>query len=441
MGLIGKITRRTFLVGSAAIAGGVAFGYYKYLEPYPNALLKNLKNGEAALNSFVKITLDDITLITPRTDLGQGAYSIQAALIAEELDVELDQVKLDPGLPDPAYYNTALSEEGAPFRSTDQSFMANSARGVMDMLIKFMGMQVTGGSTTVPDGYEKLRYAGAVARETLKAAASKKTGIDRKSLKTSKGHVVLPDGNKLSYNELASIAAEVDPVTNVSLRDAGKWRLLGKPMQRHDIVAKSTGTQTYGIDLKIEGMLYATIKLNPRQGGEMKSYNAGKAENMRGVKKVIPIKGGVGVIADNTWRAFQAANSIEFDWGPAPYPAEMEGHWGELSKSFTDERLEARFRDDGDTSTALGGAKAIEAEYRLPYLAHAPLEPISAIVKVTQNRVDVWTGTQIPAFVQNNVSKITGVPSEQVYVHVQMIGAVLVTGSKMRLSSRPQNWR
>ena len=145
MARIGTIARRTFLIGSAAVAGGVAFGYYAYKRPVQNPLLEGLASGAAALTPYVRIDQSGITLITPRADSGQGAYSVQAMLIAEELDVELDQVRVDPGMPSRAYYNTALSAEAAPFRSTDESFTADTTRGVMDALIKLVGLQITGG--------------------------------------------------------------------------------------------------------------------------------------------------------------------------------------------------------------------------------------------------------------------------------------------------------
>lgn len=422
MGRAATIARRTFLIGSVAIAGGVAFGAYMYRRPGENPLMADVSEDEAAITPYVKIDAEGVTLITPRTDLGQGAYSMQAALIAEELDIELDQVKVDPGRPSPAYYNTALSEEGAPFRSTDESFMAESVRGVMDVLMKFLGMQVTGGSTSVPDGYNKLRMAGAVARETLKAAASKQTGVPVGQLRTEKGAVLMPDGSRLTYVALAPAAARMRPVTNVTLRDPSEWRLIGKPMQRHDIVAKSTGTLPYGVDFRIDGMVYATVKLNPRQGGAVNGYDASAAETMRGVKRIVPVTGGVGVVADNTWRAFQAADAIEFDWGEAPYPAEMDAHWDALANSFNDEQIEARNRDDGDVEAALAEGEVIAAEYRAPYLAHAPLEPISAVVRITDDRADVWTGTQIPRFVQSNVARMTGLDADNVHIHVLYVG-------------------
>ena len=422
MGKIKTIARRSFLTGSAAIVGGVAFGVYRYKTPYANPLLNGLPEGEAALTAYVKIDASGITLITPRADSGQGAYSVQAILIAEELDVELDQINVDPGMPDKAYYNTALGADGAPFVPTDDSFAANTTRAVMDSMMKFAGMQITGGSTTVPDSYEKLRVAGAVARETLKMAAAEKTDIAVADLRTKSGKVITPDGTEIRYEDLAAIAATLDPVEDVALRDPNTWRILGKQHQRYDTVAKSTGTQAYSIDFKRDGMVHAMVRTNPRRGGEMISFDDTEAKAMRGVQKVLPITGGVAVVADNTWRAIQAANAVEIEWGAAPYPAEMDAHWQALSDSFNDDQQDSRQRDDGDVVAALDGADVIEAEYRAPYLAHAPLEPISAVVEVSEDRVDVWTGTQIPRFVQTNVSKVTGVDFDDVHVHVLMMG-------------------
>ena len=421
MGRLKTIARRTFLIGSASIVGGVAFGYVMYKRPVSNPLLDDLEPGEAALTPYVLITAEGITLITPHADKGQGTYSMQAALIAEELDVRLDQIKADPGPPSAAYYNTALSQDAVPFRSTNDSFIAETSRAIMDAPMKFIGLQITGGSSSVPDSYEKLRHAGAVARETLKAAAAQKSGIPVDQLITSDGAVHLPDGTSLSYVELAPIAAEIDPVTDVTLRSHDDWRLIGKPMQRIDIVAKSTGTQTYGIDQNQPGMVYAAIRLNPRRGG-VKDYDDSTAKTMRGVLKIVPVSGGIGVIADNSWRAMQAALAIEPDWGPAAYPAEMADHWKVLENSFNRQHRDSQFRDDGDIDAALSGATITEAEYRAPYLAHAPLEPINATVLATDTRLDIWTGTQIPRFVQKNAARIAGLDTDAVHVHVLMMG-------------------
>ncbi|MEL7163969.1 MAG: molybdopterin cofactor-binding domain-containing protein [Pseudomonadota bacterium] len=424
MSRLGKITRRTLLVSSVAVAGGVAFGYYAYKRPVDNPLLDDVAEGEAAITPYVKIDASGITLITPRADSGQGAYSVQAALIAEELDVDLAQINVDPGKPDPAYYNTALATEAAPFRSTDDSFAAQSMRGVMDAMMKFMGMQITGGSTTVPDSFDKLRMAGAVARETLKAAAAQQSGAAIADLKTERGQVILPGGGALTYQELAPIAATLDPATDVTLRDPSTWRIVGKPMERVDTLAKSTGTQAYGIDFELDGMVHATVRTNPHRFQPVASFDDSAARAMRGVIDVVLVTNGVAVVADNTWRAIKGAEALDITWATdTPYPSEMDGHWQALSDSFNEDQLDSRNRDEGDVAATLDAAsEVIEAEYRAPYLAHQPLEPINATVLVGDGRVDVWTGTQIPRFVQTTVAKMAGMEPEQVHVHVLMMG-------------------
>ncbi|MEP3441252.1 MAG: molybdopterin cofactor-binding domain-containing protein [Sulfitobacter sp.] len=422
MGRIKTIARRSFLIGSVAVAGGVAFGTYLVRRDPENPLTADAKAGDAVFNPWVKINADGITLVTPHTDLGQGAVSMQAMLIAEELDVEMDQVITTAGAPAAAYYNTALAAEAVPFRSNDDGFAAQAMRDTMGAVMKVLGAQVTGGSTSVPDSFDKLRMAGAVARETLKAAAAARTGVPMDQLDTKAGAVILPDGTQLAYTTLAENAAAIEPATDVDLRDPSQWRMIGKPVQRMDIVAKSTGTQIYGIDLKVEGMVQASVRMNPRKGGAMLGYDASAAEGMRGVSKVIALPYGVAVIADNTWRAFRALEEIEIDWDQAPYPAEQDDHWAAVAASFTAERLDREWRHDGDVDAALQGAEVIEAEYRAPYVAHQPLEPIGAIALVTAERVDIWAAHQLPRFVQQRVAKRLDMDAEQVFLHNQYAG-------------------
>ena len=293
MGAIKTVTRRTFLIGSAAVAGGVAFGVYKAHQPFDNPNMKELAEGTASFNPWVIIDSDKITLIAPHADKGQGVLSAQAALIAEELDVELDQVEVSFGMPDKAYYNAAATEAMAGFPLHDMSPTAERVRGFLGGIVKLaFPLMVTGGSSAMPDVYEKLRYAGAAARETLKLAAAQQSGVSVKDLKTERGAVILPDGSELTYTSLAGLAAKIDPVKNVTLRDSKDWRIVGKPMRRVDIVQKSTGTMDYGIDFRTEGMLHATVKMNPRQGGALNSFDATAAKAMPGVKEVFEITGG-----------------------------------------------------------------------------------------------------------------------------------------------------
>lgn len=416
------LTRRAMLVGSAAVAGGAVFGIYTVRKPHANPLEADLDPGEAALTPYVRIDAQGVTLITPRADKGQGAYHVQAVLLAEELDVELEAIAVDPGPPGAAYWNTALAAEAAEFTVPSEGVMRNLAEGAVGAVMKVIGMQITGGSTTVPDQFDKLRAAAASARETLKQAAADRTGVALGDLRTEAGAVLLPDGSALPYTALAADLGTVDVVQNVPLRPPSEWRYIGKPMQRIDMVAKCTGSQVYGIDLDVEGMVHAAIRLNPAQGGAMTGFDATEALKMRGVREVVPVTGGIAAIADNTWRAMQAAEAVEVDWAPSSMPDTMAQHWQVLAESFTEDRQDSRKRDDGDVDTALANGEVIETEYRAPYLAHAPLEPISAILRVDDGKAEVWTGTQIPRFVQANVARIAGIAPEDVTLHVQMMG-------------------
>ncbi|MEO1480916.1 MAG: molybdopterin cofactor-binding domain-containing protein [Myxococcota bacterium] len=417
------IARRAFLIGSGVVAGGVAFGVYRIRSPHPNPLLGTLGDGEAAITPFVKITKDGVTLITPRADKGQGAYSTQAHLLAEELDVDPHEVGIDPGPPAPAYFNSGFGDMAAPFAAYDMSWTAETVRSMMYHPIRQVALQMTGGSTTVPDMYVRMREAGAVARETLKRAASKlhKTPVDQ--LTTEDGAVILPGGERVPYEALAEAASKIAPVTGVKLRDPSEWRYLGKNFRRIDMMAKSTGTQSYGIDLRFENMLYATVRTNPGMGGEMLSYDATAAEKMRGVKTIGPITNGIAVVADNTWRAFQAAKAVTFEWGPAPYPATSAEMWEKLNEAIDNEEFQdSQMRNDGDVEAAQKGADVLEAEFRTPLMSHAPMEPMNATVLVEDGQVQIWTGTQIPAWVRDNAAKITGVPADSIFVYNQPMG-------------------
>ncbi|MEL6607287.1 MAG: molybdopterin cofactor-binding domain-containing protein [Pseudomonadota bacterium] len=418
-----KIARRSFLIGSVAVAGGAAFGAYMVGRDKENPIVAGA--GEAALTPFVKITGDGITLITPHADIGQGAYHMQAMLLAEELDVELDQISVDPGVPAAAYYNTAMAEEAVPFTSVDEGFAAETMRSVMGGVFRAFGVQGTGGSSSVPDSWEKLRAAGAVAREALKAVAAEDAGVGVDALRTEAGAVILPDGTRVPYTDLAEKVAGMPLPPAPELRGPDQWRLIGTETQRLDILGKSTGTLPYGIDLgapDVGGeMLYATCKVNPRRSA-LNGYDASAAAAMTGVEQIIPVTNGVAVLATNTWYAFKAAEAVECDWGSAAYPDAQADHWAEVDASFTAERMDRVWRDDGSVEDALSGGADMETYLRAPYAAHQPLEPLSAIVRVSDGRVDVWAGHQMPRFVEQKVAAVVGVETEDVHFHNQYSG-------------------
>lgn len=422
MSRLGTFSRRAVLVGAGAAAGGLVVGYYFSERFRVNARLKDgLGKGQHMLTPYVRIGQDGVTIITPRADLGQGAYSVQAALVAEELDIAWSDIKVDPGAPSSLYYNGRVLSEGLPIAATNAN-LRPVAEAISQIGGKFLSLQWTGGSSTVADAYHRLRIAGATARELLLRAAEKQTGVARADLKTRDGAVIAPDGRAFSYASLADLAATLDVPLNVKPRDRKDWRYLGKPMPRIDMVAKCTGTATFGIDIRLPGMVYATVCTNPHLGGALWGYDDSKAAKARGVLKIVPVKGGVGVIADNTWRAFQAAKLIVFDWGEASYPASTAAMFEEVKASFIPKRRDSHCKNDGDVDAALAGAKVVEAEYSVPYLAHAPLEPMNVVVQLKDGRLDIWTATQIPVFLVKTAREMTGLSSEDIHVHAQLSG-------------------
>ena len=416
MSRVGKIARRSFLIGSAAIVGGVAFGAYKLNQPAPNPLKAG--PGEATLNPFLFIDSNGITLIAPKAEMGQGAQNTWAALIAEELDVELDQVSVIHGPPAEAYYNSALFGAAVPVHDYKVGAFVDAVRSTVGKAGKLAGMQMTGGSTTAKDGYIRMRKVGASARETFKQAAADRWGLKRDNLSTANGMVMAPDGTSLSYVELAAEAALLDP-PRVDLRPKSEWRILGKAQQRFDIPSKVDGSAQYGIDTMLDGMKFATVRLSPKRGSLM-SFDASVAKSMPGIEKIIDLGGGIAVIANNTWLAMQAADAVEVNWGPANYPATTGGIFDKIVEAF-DGELDSTPRDDGNVEGTHEG-KEIIAEYRVPFLAHSTMEPMNATALFEKDRLQIWSGNQAPISTRDACAEAVGLAADQVEVHTPFMG-------------------
>ena len=320
-------TRRYFLIGSAAVVGGVAIGYrldvpdrlrYRRLS-LPDRLPDSIEvePGQTALTPYVVIDKDGITIIAPRAEMGQGIHTTLAALVAEELDVAFEDVRVEHGLAS-EYYSNNIFYGPRPY--------VGRTHGVPT--------QATGGQTSIRDGFVKMRKAGAAARIVLMKAAAVRLGVDLNTLATRDGSVVDTRGNEIPYVDLATAAADIEPPEDPPLKPRSKWKLLGTSLPRVDMPGKCTGTAEYAIDVALPELLYATVKRNPRLGGRLLGFDASKASSMRGVKHIIPMDTGVIVIATNTWYAFQAAEQIEFDWGPAPYPETTAGHHERIEREL-----------------------------------------------------------------------------------------------------------
>lgn len=429
MSRAGKIARRTFLLGSAAVAGGLAFGYYAYRRPPANPLEAALADGEATFNPYVKIAADNaITIIAPRAEMGQGIETTLAALVAEELDVDLDQVQIEHGPAAAAYANIGALEDGLPFAQFDESTVAELARKGMAVVGKFLALQMTGGSTSTTDAFERMRRAGATARETLKAAAAERLDVPASSLSTAGGRIThAASGRSLAYGDVALAAAAMRPVADVPLRSRSEWRLLGKPQPRTDMRAKVTGAPIFGVDVSLPDMVFATVRMNPHLGAPMRAIDAAEAENMPGVIRIVPIETHIGngyaVIARSTWHALRAANAVRVDWAEAAYPPDEAGMWKLIEQTAA--AAGSAQRDDGDVETEFADAPPenyLEAEYRVPWLAHACMEPMNATAWLRDGRLDVWAPNQVPTLVRSICADAAGVAEEDCAVHTTYLG-------------------
>jgi isoquinoline 1-oxidoreductase beta subunit len=418
MASLKKIARRSFLVGSAASLGGVAFGTFKYHQPAPNPLTPG--EGKAVLNPFVFVDQSGVTLIAPRAEMGQGVRSSWAALIAEELDVDPAQVTVIHGPAAKAYYNSAMMAEALPGRGYNASDFQHSLGQIVGNFSKFLDLQVTGGSSSMKDGFTRMRLAGASARETLKEAAAQRLGVARALLETEAGYVLAPGDVKLSYAELAAEAAKIAP-QEAELRPAAQWKYIGKPVPRIDMTAKVTGTAGFGLDTRIDGMKFAAIKQNPHFGAGMRGFDASAAKDMAGVEQILDLGDAVAVVGSNTWLAQQAVDAIDVDWEPATYPGSTEAIFAEIEAAF-DGSANSTMRDDGDVDSLPEGAELIEAEYRLPYLAHATMEPMNATALYTGDALEIWAPNQGPTVVQKAAAALTGLDTEAVTVNTTFLG-------------------
>ncbi|MGI9483988.1 MAG: molybdopterin cofactor-binding domain-containing protein [Hyphomicrobiales bacterium] len=416
-------TRRAFLVCAGAMAGGFAVGAYLYKRPYPNPLAGNLSSGEATLNRYIKIGADDsITIITPRAEMGQGIHTALATLVADELGVPLSMVTTEHGLPAPAYYNRVMLREGVPFLPHDKGFLAETMRDGMEIMAKFLAMQMTGGSTSIPDAFEPMRLAGAAARTMLINAAAEELKIAPGKLTIEDGQIT--DGaNTHPIGKFAAKAAEMGIPSDVEPKPASEYKLIGKKVARLDIPAKSTGAAEFGIDKQLPGMMYATIRMNPYRAGGGYKLDDEALKAQKGVKEFVRLKDGFAVIATDTWRAMKAAEAANVEWEKPSKFFSQEEYEEVLSKALQGGGDVSTFREEGDAASALSGKKnVITADYSAPFMAHATLEPINCTAHFDSGVLKLWFGNQAPGLAQAAAAKAAGLEPEQVEVHTTLMG-------------------
>ena len=427
MGKIAKYTRRGFIGLGIAAAGGLAVGYYFYKKPYPNPLPDRLEDGAFSFTPYVIISRDNkITIITPRAEMGQGNHTTLAALVAEELEVDMDQITTDHGPAASVYYNTVAVSEGAPYAFFDDSFMAETVRGAMGVVGKFLALQITGGSTAMIDGYQKMREAGALAREVLKKAAAARWEVPVGQLTAERGEVLHPDGSRLGYGELAAEAALLEPPRRVALKDPSEWRILGKSQTRVELLEKVTGAPIFGIDVELPDMLHATVVMSPRFGAKPLSADRAAAMATPGVLNVVDISTatatGFGIIASNTWAAFEGARALAPTWEGASYPDDSAGLTA-LYEAALEGEASFTLGGEGNAVEALQGATdVIEARYSVPYLAHSTMEPMNATAQLKDGKLQLWLGTQAPGLAKVAAADLLGIDVDNVEVVTTRMG-------------------
>jgi isoquinoline 1-oxidoreductase subunit beta len=385
--------RRGFLQTSAVASGGLMLGVN--LGGMSEALAAGTVHTP---NAWVHIADDNtITLLSARSEMGQGVYTSMPMLIAEELNVDIKQIKVAIAPPNGKVYGNAL----------------------------LGGPQLTGGSTSVRDGWDKLRVAGAQVRMMLVSAAALKWNIPESELRAENGRVLGPKGKKATYGQLAAAAARLPVPQTPVMKDPKDFRIVGKPTKRLDTPAKTNGTAEFGIDVKVPGMVYAALEQCPVIGGTVKSFDAAKAKGMPGVIDVVQIPDGVAVVADTWWHANKARQVLSVQWdegaGAALTEKTMLAAARAAAVDAAAKPLELPKAGDAD-AVIKGAAKVIKAEYTMPLLSHSPLEPMNFTAYYHDNRVELIGPTQWQDAAAGTIAKVCGVPPENVSLRTTFLG-------------------
>jgi isoquinoline 1-oxidoreductase beta subunit len=395
MNSINPVSRRGFLKGSAVLGGGLVVAF---VIPGGHRFAFGAENqGEVfAPNAFLRIGNDNsVTVLLGHSEMGQGIWTGLTMLIAEELDADWSKIRVE-------HAPASAAEYGLP---------------------AFGGMQITGGSTSTWMEFDRYRQAGAAARLMLIDAAAKRFDMAPSQIHTESGVVIAGD-KRVTYGELADDAGKLpvpDPAS-IKFKEAKDWKVIGKPTKRLDTPEKITGQAKFGMDVQFDGLMTAVVARPPVFGGSVKSFEGAEALAVPGVHKVVQVPTGVAVIADHYWAAKLGRDALKVVWEPGPN-AGLDSQ--QLLESFR--KLAATpgtsVSQAGDATVMLGrAAKTIEAEYSVPYLAHAPMEPLNCTVKITKDTCEIWTGTQFQTLDQMIAGKITGLKPEQVEIHTQFLG-------------------
>jgi CO/xanthine dehydrogenase Mo-binding subunit len=391
------VSRRDFVVAIAAAGGGLLLGCRVDGRRSLPASAETASSAPPAFapNAFVRVGTDGrVTLIMNQVEMGQGMYTSMPMLIAEELEVGLDQVGLEHAPPDDKLYGNPL-----------------------------VGFQMTGASSSVRMMFQPLRKAGATARTMLVAAAAQSWGVEPGSCRAEKGVVIhASTGRRLTYGALAEKAAKVPVPAQVVLKDPKDFRLIGTPAKRLDTPDKVNGKAQYGIDVRLPGMKIATVAASPVVGGKVAGLDERKALVIKGVHQVVRLDDAVAVVADHMWAAKQGLAALAVRWDDG---ANASVSTADVARGLDEasQKPGVVARKQGDAAAAIKrAAKKVDAVYQVPFLAHATMEPANCTVHVRKDGCEVWTGSQVLSRVQATAAQVTGFPLDKVVVHNHLLG-------------------
>ncbi len=389
-------TRRDFIKAGAALGAGLTLGFHLTPARAGKRVVQTAAGEAFAPNAFIRVAPDNtVTVLVKHLEMGQGVQTGLPALVAEELEVPWESIRVEAAPADHTLYNNL-----------------------------FWGpMQGTGGSTAMGNSYEQLRRAGATTREMLREAAALTWGVDKAQVLAEAGRMRHVSSNRaLAYGELVERAAGLEVPHHVKLKPASQFKIIGRGFKRTDSRAKSDGSARFGMDLRLPGMLTAVVLRPPRFGDKLKTFYADKALARPGVKAVFEIPAGVAVVATDTWSAIQGRLAVKAEWeaGPAAGVSSdtlLESYRALLKQPGT------VARNDGDAGRVLAGAaRTLAAEYAVPFLAHAPMEPLNCVAHVTADGCEIWTGDQFQTMDQKNAAAVLGLAPEKVRIHTLFAG-------------------
>ena len=420
-----KLSRRKFLLVSAVAGGGVLIGYAATRPSRHRVANDTLaEGGERFVTSWIRLAPDNrITVYVPHSEMGQGIHTALGQMAADELDADWELVDIEQAPATDLFANDAIvkgfGEELLP------PFLTGVVNASALTVARVANLQTTGGSSSVRyTGENTIRVAGAAARQMLLECAADRWGVAVEECSTELSYVHhSASGRSLAYGELASAAAELEPPKNPVLKDRSQFNIMGKAISRRDIPPKVDGSAPYGIDAHSEDMLYAALRLAPVFGAKLVSVNAAEALAQRGVQRVVELEDGYAVVADNYWRAKQALELVD---------AQFESTENDnVSSAMLAERFDAALASDngsedfesGDADAALEAAgDVLEASYRVPYLAHAAMEPMNSTMHIQGDRAELWTSTQDALAIKARAASTAGLREDDVTYHHSYLG-------------------